>query len=190
MPLNKRSGWNWGVALLCTWFIGSGLMASQPAVATSLGTDEQIYNFDLRTNVPPPPYTYLQITLQFSPSDPVTGTDQLWMRMYGGLDGSGFISNLFWPNFVFGNGGTFLTFSTANAIYDPMLDGLFSIGLSMYEGTSTLTSITSCGVTAGVCSSQPVPEPGTLLLMLLGTLGLLATVTRRAPTFERGRSIR
>jgi hypothetical protein len=176
MPLEKRIDRKWPLRLVSTCLIGLGLITSHQATATSLGTDEQIFNFDLRTDVPPPPYTSLQITLQFSPSDPVTDSDQLRIRMYGRLDGSSFISNVLFPNSVFENGGTFLTFSTANAIYDPMLDGLFSIGLSMDAGTSTLTSIASCGVTAGLCSSQPVPEPGTLILMLLGSLGLLASV--------------
>lgn len=185
MSLGKRIDRKWPLGLVCTCLIGLGVMASHQATATSLGTDEQIFNFDLRANVPPPPYTYLQVTLQFSPSDPVTNSDQLRIRMYGEFDGASFISNVLFPNSVFENGGTFLTFSTANPMYDPMLDGLFSIGLSMDAGTSTLTSIAACGVTAGVCSSQPVPEPGTLILMLLGSLGLLAGVRRHAHASEQ-----
>lgn len=110
-----------------------------------LSTTEQIFNWNLSSQTPPPPYISIGFQVTASATDPVSGGDALVMRFYGSPNGSGLITESTLPSTSFQSGGTLYQAFTANAIYGPMLDGQFSIGLRMASGTANITSFKACG---------------------------------------------
>jgi hypothetical protein len=131
-------------------FIGllaSGLLAA-PLVAQSsvtLDSTELVFNFDFSTATSPaPPYVNISFSAVFDASDPVAAGDAMVTNVYGGLNGSGLIQVRNDTSLVVG-GTTYGPLTTANPIFDPMLDGVFSFGLRMSAGTARLVSFTACG---------------------------------------------
>jgi PEP-CTERM motif len=167
--------------------IGVGCLASSSSFAVALTSTEGIFNFDLTSLSPAPPYTNVTFGAIFSAADPVTsGTDTVFTYLYGGLDGTQLLQvrNDTAPGFAyntaFSNNGTqYGPLETANPIFDPMLDGVFSIGLQVMAGSADLLSVTACGVTQrgiGPCVTDAppsnVPEPATAGLLSLGVAAL------------------
>jgi hypothetical protein len=167
--------------------IGVGCLAPSLSFALALTSAEVIFNFDLTSRSPPPPYTNVIFSAIFSAADPVTeGTDTMFTYLYGGLNGTQLLQvrNDTAPGFPYNtafshNGTQYGPLETANPIFDPMLDGVFSIGLQMVAGSADLVSITACGATpvVGPCvttdkPSSTVPEPSTAGLLVLGVAAL------------------
>ena len=110
---------------------------------------ETIFNFDFSSRVPAPPYTNIQFSGVFEASDAVSGSDVFLTNVYGALDGINLLQTRN-DTPILTNGGTvYGPLLTANPIFDPMLDGVFSFGLLMTSGTATLQSLTACGVNQG-----------------------------------------
>ena len=179
------------------------ITASAKAAIIPISSAETIFNFDFTALDPSPPYTNIMFSAIFDKSNPISvGVDSMLTKVYGGLNGTELlqIRNDTLPGFSFdvsfNDDGTFYgPLTTANPLYNPMLDGTFSFGLQMNSGTANLVSFTACGVTSGVvgpCVSHPVPLPATGILLATGLLGFSLVKDRRSANSlrtKRGKSI-
>jgi len=114
----------------------------------TVGSEQVIVNFDLTSQDPMPPYTNIQFGAAFDSSDPVLGSDRILTFLYGGPNGTDLLQtrNDAETGFGFNAEGTvYGPLTTANPIFDPMLDGVFSIGFQMTVGTTSLQSVTVAG---------------------------------------------
>lgn len=149
-----------------------GLIVAQSAQAVPLTSDELLFDFDFSSLSPNLPFTNIQKTIRFGESDPVNvGTDFYLQRVYGEVGGQNLIQTRndtqfavdFAPD-IFREGGTILGPSfTANPIFDPMLDGQFSLGFQLLSGSVDFESIEACGLRSGQvgpCITQPFPSEG------------------------------
>ena len=163
-------------------------LAPLQAHATPLTSDITVFSFDLSQGLNGTQYAAIRFTVHFSTSDPIdTATDVMQTYVYGAENGQDLIQirqDTDHPT-SFTNGGTqYGPSQTANPIFDAMLDGKFSFGLSMRSGSADLISFDACGVSAAgalTCQTElaaTVPEPDSLSLIGLGVLGL-ATIRRR-----------
>lgn len=127
--------------------IASGLLAMPFAAQSSVTLDstEMIFNFDFSgATSPAPPYVNISFSAVFDVSDPVGTGDTMVTNVYGDVNGSGLIQVRNDTSLVVG-GTTYGPLTTANPIFDPMLDGVFSLGLRMSAGTARLVSFAACG---------------------------------------------
>lgn len=173
-------------AALC---IGAAALLPTLTSAQVLTSTETLFNFDLSEFSHGTPYTNIVFSAAFSSADPVTaGADTMLTKLYGGLNGTGLIQvrNDSAPGFAYdtafsSSGTVYGPLETSNPMYDPMLNGIFSIGLQMTSGSAELVSFTACSVGSaygGQCMTLPVPEPETYAMLLAG-LGLVGAVARR-----------
>ena len=115
----------------------------------ALTETETVISFDLTTSSPGPPYTSIQFSAQFAATDPVTGSDVVITNVYGDVGGANLVQTRNDTDNLTGSGTIYGPLTTANTIFDPMLDGRFSFGLYMNAGTAYLESFTACGVVDG-----------------------------------------
>jgi len=166
------------------------------AAIIPISSIETIFNFDFTSLDPSPPYTNISFSAIFDKSDPISvGSDSMLTKVYGGLNGTELLQvrNDTQPGFPFevsfnDDGTEYGPLTTANPIFDPMLDGIFSFGLQMNSGAANLVSFTACGVTNGVvgpCVSHPVPLPAAGILLATGLLGF-GLVKQRRPNRPLG----
>jgi hypothetical protein len=111
-----------------------------------LSSQETIFNFDLTSHFPAPPYNAISFAVTFSVADPVAGTDVLITNVYGGASGTQLLQTRNDTGTITAGGTMYGPQSTANAIFDPMLDGIFSFGLVMTTGTAVVTEFKVCGI--------------------------------------------
>jgi len=125
-----------------------------PLGTIPLSATETIFDFDLRSFPTGPPYSNITFRATFDPTDPVTGSDVMITNVYGGPNGTELVQVRNDTDFIIANGGTLYgPLTTANPIFDPMLDGVFSFGVQMTSGTATMTSFTACGDVAFIIVS-------------------------------------
>jgi len=167
-----------------TVFTAVALACSCPTFANTLAvnqSDATPLNFDLTGLSPAAPYK--SIALKFTLLESNQPTSNVWFAMYGATNGLGFITQYPWGNISSWNNGV-IELSTANPIYDSMLDGVFSLKI-WAEGTGVkMSSVAAAGQTWNpdfsgyartdyqTVNMQPVPEPTTALLMILGLGGV------------------
>lgn len=142
------------------------LVDISPAGIAISGT-ETLFDFDFSGFPVPPPYDNIQFSAVFDADDPIdVGTDSMLTNLYGDVGGTNLVQsrNDTLPGFFFdasfNDAGTvYGPLTTANPIYDPMLDGIFSFGFMMLQGSTVLDSFTACGVSTGVpvaCITYPL----------------------------------
>ena len=121
--------------------------AESPVEGIPLTDQETVFHFDLSNLAPQPPYENITWTVTFSGDDPVAGTDTLFTRVYGGANGTQLLQIRNSTDLVIEDGGgTELgPLTTANPLFDPMLDGVFSFGMVMERGTATVVAFEACG---------------------------------------------
>jgi probable HAF family extracellular repeat protein len=109
-----------------------------------LGSSEIVFNFNFSSATPAPPFSSVTYGASFDASDPVNAGagDVFVVSLYGGLNGTELIQTRMDP--VEAGGTTYGPWETANPMFNPMLDGVYSIGLKMSSGTARLVSLTSC----------------------------------------------
>ncbi|PYO71217.1 MAG: hypothetical protein DMD64_15350 [Gemmatimonadetes bacterium] len=78
--------------------------------------------------------------------DPVSGTDVLLTNIYGAANGTQLLQNRNDTQLITAGGTMYGPLQTANPIFNPMLDGIFSFGLVMTSGTAVVTEFKVCGV--------------------------------------------
>jgi hypothetical protein len=161
--------------------------AAVEAAPIPIPTDsELILNFDFTSEFPAPPYDTLDIAISYADA---TG-QFISVTLYSELDGGTMFTST--GDSRSGSGAFFFSFVT-NPAYDPLLDGVFSVGLSANPplvgdtpvslttatAVASVTGVGSTPVVAGDVSADlvPVPEPGTLCLVAVGLAG---AVRRRA----------
>lgn len=120
---------------------------SAGAAMTTLGASEIVFNFDFSSATPAPPFTSVTLGALFDASDPVNAGagDVLVVSLYGGLNGTDLIQTRMETTSVEAGGTSYGPLETANPNFNPMLDGVYSIGLKMSSGTARFVSLTSCG---------------------------------------------
>ncbi len=150
------------------------------AASIQISSTEVIFNFDFTALDPNPPYTNIYFGAIFDESDPVVGTDSMLTKIYGELNGTEIVQTR--NDTLTGDGTIYGPLLTANSLFDPMLDGIFSIGLQMNSGTADLVDFTAYGVINGVIGpsiSHPVPLPATGILFISGLFGFGLVKYRR-----------
>ena len=156
-----------------------------PVSATSSGN--LIFNFDFTGSNPPPPYDFISILAALFDLESSEG---LGLDLYRELDGSGGIAVSAGPLFFSGGNGvtTALSLTVTNLALTGLEDGIFSFGIRITGGDVDLTSITGTAATTEgsvptepivPVVSAPVPEPGTLALLLTALTLLIARVRRQ-----------
>lgn len=144
------------------------MLVSAQNATIPITADEVIFDFDLTGMNPPPPYSNIQFSAVFDASDPVEiGVDTILTNIYGDLGGQQVVQirNDSDPCCAaYGDGGTtYGPLTTANPIFDPMLDGVFSFGFEMTVGTAEMVSFTACGNVSSpfgqACVTYPMVEP-------------------------------
>jgi len=111
-----------------------------------LSSQERIFTFDLTSHIPAPPYDAITWGVTFSVGDPVSGTDVLLTNLYGAANGTQLLQNRNDTQLITAGGTMYGPLQTANPIFNPMLDGIFSFGLVMTSGTAVVTEFKVCGV--------------------------------------------
>jgi len=111
-----------------------------------LSSQERIFTFDLTSHIPAPPYDAITWGVTFSVGDPVSGTDVLLTNIYGAANGTQLLQNRNDTQLITAGGTMYGPLQTANPIFNPMLDGIFSFGLVMTSGTAVVTEFKVCGV--------------------------------------------
>ncbi len=155
-----------------------------------LTSTEMVFSFDLTSLTPTPPYTGIKWSVVFDAADPVNLGDQLTTRTYGDLSGVDLLQVRDDTALIITSGGLLYgPLITANPIFDPMLDGKFSIGLQMPAGSAEMLSMTACGVFSltdgGACltvptaTQTPEPESASLVVMALALLGFAVDRRKR-----------
>jgi len=141
------------------------------ASAGPITSTETIFDFDLTEFLPGPLYSNIRWSAVFDAGDPIAvGDDSMLTNIYGDLGGLNLVQsrNDTLPGFPFDvsfnpEGTVYGPLTTANPIYDPMLDGTFSFGLQMISGTANLISFTACGLkplsVEEACITFPVHVP-------------------------------
>ncbi len=112
----------------------------------SPGSEQVIVNFDFTSLDPSPPFNWISFGATFSSTDPVLGDDRILTFLYGDVDGTDLLQTRNDAESGFGwndEGTVYGPLTTANPIFDPMLDGVFSIGFQMTAGTTRLQTITT-----------------------------------------------
>ena len=145
------------------------------------GSDQVIVNFDLTGQNPMPPYTNIQFGAAFDPSDPVLGSDRILTFLYGGADGTDLLQtrNDAETGFGFNAEGTvYGPLTTGNPIFDPMLDGIFSIGFQMTVGTAKLQSVTVAGQDGAMVTPDITIVPCETIIVDPGAIGSTETFFR------------
>lgn len=142
---------------LFSWWFVSILLSAIPVQAASIPitTTETIFNFDLRASQPLPPHVSASVEGRFDPSFPLSWNNTIYLKLYGGLNGTEYLTSYDITSSVkswFGFG-----LYTSNPYYDPMCDGTFSCGLVMTSGTAQLVSLTGCGYRDGASACQSYP---------------------------------
>src|SRR5438552_3172822 len=111
-----------------------------------LSSQQTIFTFDLTSHIPAPPYDAITWGVTFSVGDPVSGTDVLLTNLYGAANGTQLLQNRNDTQLITAGGTMYGPLQTANPIFNPMLDGIFSVGLVMPSGTAVVTEFKVCGV--------------------------------------------
>src|SRR5438093_1303346 len=124
-----------------------------------LSSQERIFTFDLTSHIPAPPYDAITWGVTLSVGDPVSGTDVLLTNLYGAANGTQLLQNRNDTPLITAGGTMYGPLQTANPIFNPMLDGIFSFGLVMPSGTAVVTEFKVCGVIfvpfQQTCTSSP-----------------------------------
>lgn len=164
------------------------ILSSKANAGLILGATEQIVNVDLAAldnSLMSSDYSSVTVLPTWSADDLIwENGESFYWRFYGDLDGVNLIQTRT-DSWMTGTGPYSLT--TANTIFDAMLDGIMSFGFATPIGSGELASFRVCGNRAGspqFCADidlssdmQPVPEPFGLSLFLLGLAGLVARRT-------------
>src|SRR5437867_177623 len=111
-----------------------------------LSSQERIFTFDLTSHIPAPPYDAVSWAVTFSMGDPVSGTDVLLTNVYGAANGTQLLQTRNDTQLITAGGTMYGPLTTANPIFNPMLDGIFSFGLVMTSGAAVVTEFKVCGV--------------------------------------------
>jgi PEP-CTERM motif-containing protein len=166
--------------------IGTQPVALAATVPLVLGTssDDVIVNFDFSSEAAPPPYT--NTILSFFHVD-VSTTAKVVFDYYDNLNGVGLLgSDSGAPTLTPGPWEVGTGCPSATAYCAGVLDGVFSIGLHLSQGAATFSdspdtpeslafnsgSEDIIAAVEGTLVSNAVPEPGTLVLLALGLLGV------------------
>jgi hypothetical protein len=160
----------------------SNLFAA-PRVAIPITAEEVVFDFDLTDRSPSPPYDHIVFSAAFDVTDPIdVGDDSMLTNVYGDLGATSPVQsrNDTLPGFPFDvsfndDGTLYGPLTTANPIFDPMLDGSFSFGLEMLAGSTNLIAFTACGrinaTGEQACITHPLvgdggtPPPGGAVLV-------------------------
>lgn len=110
-----------------------------------LSDEETIFNFDLTNLSPAPPYRSISWRVTFRESDPVDGADVLITNVYGGPSGTELVQTRNDTELIAEGGTVYGWLETANPLFDPLLDGIFSFGLVMTSGTAVVAKFEVCG---------------------------------------------
>jgi len=141
-------------------FTATGVVSPTGIPLSSL---ETIFTFDLTSHLPAPPYNAITFAVTFSVEDPVSGTDVLITNVYGAANGTQLLQNRNDTGLITAGGTVYGPLQTANPIFDPMLDGIFSFGLVMTSGTAVVKEFKVCGVIfvpfQQTCTSIPQAVP-------------------------------
>lgn len=167
------------------------LATAVPARSAELGIDlahATTVNFNLTGLSPSAPYQ--SIGLRLTLSDVQRPPFAVWIAMYGEQDGQSLITAYpFGMPFTWNQG--VLSLQTANDMYAPMLDGVFSLKLWADGPGVDLASAAAKGITwnpdfSGYAETayqtvalQPVPEPASTVLLGLGLAALVGVVAQR-----------
>ncbi len=129
------------------------IIPNPPDAVIPITATETFFDFDLSGLSPTPPYDSIVFSAEFDATNPIdVGVDSMLTNLYGDLGGVNLVQsrNDTLPGFPFDvsfneDGTLYGPLATANPIFDPMLDGIFSFGLKMLEGSTNLVSFTACG---------------------------------------------
>jgi hypothetical protein len=139
-----------------------GIAATGAVLGLQLSPQERIFSFDLSERLPGPPYQSIIWAFTFSSADPISENDVMITNLYGGPNGTQLVQSrrdTDFPN-LFKFGGTLYgPLQTANPIFDPMLDGVFSFGLSLTSGSARVIEARVCGRKATgeeACTTFPI----------------------------------
>lgn len=111
-------------------------------------TAEQVFNVDVRTMEVPPPYTTMYIEVFLSSSTRLDSNQgQLIRSLYGDAGAQNEVDRRnIADGFSVNNQGTYTRSSTASSRFDPLLDGVFSVGFQLLTpGPVDIAELRFCG---------------------------------------------